>query len=152
MDRSELISVLGVSELATTGEVRRARRSVARFLHPDANTEDARTMADVNAACDDWLADIRARVDRPPTSPNFAETRTTGLPNLDARYARCDRRSRLSSTLVVGLVIVVVVCGIVLRVAGASVPTFAAGLLIGVGVGGFFAVVSLLDGERRRNH
>lgn len=153
VERTELIAVLGVSEHATTGEVRRARRAVARFLHPDADARTATAMADVNAACDDWLAEIRSRRDSPSLTTDVAASQPPPqASNMGSRPAPSDRRSDWKLTLVASLVLFGVIVAVVVAVAGLSIPTIAAGLLLGIGAGGFFAVVSLLNREHRRNH
>jgi hypothetical protein len=152
VERSELIGVLGVSEHATTGEVRRARRVVARFLHPDADARSSTAMADVNAACDDWIAEIRSRRDlSPQTNKVVANQPSPPASNLHARPATSNRHANWLLTLVPSLVLFFVILGLVTAVAGPSVPTIAAGLLLGIGAGGFYAVASLLNGERHRN-
>lgn len=123
------MTTLGVSASPTTGELRTARRRVARRLHPDiAGERGATSMAALNAACDEWIQEIRRGVSAQPAAvdPVAARPATGRLRPLDAV-------STLALVAAVALVTVVLL--------GASVVSLAAGLLLGAGAGGVYLVV-----------
>lgn len=66
MNTGELLQLLELPGDPTTGQVRVARRRIAKRLHPDAHGGRLeRAMAEVNAGCDRLIADIRRRRSEP---------------------------------------------------------------------------------------
>ena len=127
MDRAALISILGVAPDPTTGEVRSARRLVARNLHPDVTGGSVPLMSDVNAACDEWIAEIR----RARATPTSEVRREPSVPEHGLR--RIDVAATLA-LIVFGAILVVTVVG----PSGASI---AAGLLVGALAAALFLAI-----------
>ncbi len=66
MNTGELLQLLELPGDPTTGQVRAARRRIAKRLHPDAHQGRLeRAMAEVNAGCDRLIADIRRQRSKP---------------------------------------------------------------------------------------
>lgn len=129
--------VLGVSENPTTGEVRRARKAAARLLHPDvAGDRAALRFADVNAACDEWIAEIRAQHAAEAQHSRAAPPARAG--DLPARYA----------VATLALIVVAIACTII--VAGFSAASIAAGTLLGAGAAGAYLTVLYRTMRQRR--
>lgn len=135
MERSQLIALLGTSDQPSTAEVRRARRLVARQLHPDAGADlNPDVMSQLNAACDEWINEIRAQRDRsnPPFAPEPTINRgmdPTAPTSLPASYAAA------TALLIVSIVAVVILF------LGFSATSLAVGGLLGAGAGAVFAFV-----------
>ncbi|HUF99055.1 MAG TPA: hypothetical protein VMM60_13075 [Ilumatobacter sp.] len=143
MDRPSLISLLGVSASPTTAELRHARRFVARRLHPDAaGDRSAPRMADVNAACDRWIAEIRAGTSTPlsnsePSRPHATQPTHRPSPiDFQMSYA-------VGTILVAFLTTVLIV-----MIGGPSVTTVAVGALFGAIAGAAYATVIYLIARR----
>lgn len=153
MDRRALIEVLGVSQSPSTGEVRRARRRVARTLHPDAGGDSTQEMAEINAACDQWLNEIRARRwEVPPRTPKPAPSATVAppTPRASPRQRIANNHGSYLATVAIPA-LVVLLTGISVAVVGLSILAVAAGVLIGLGLGGMLVVSSLVLRDRARN-
>ena len=148
VERTALIEVLGVSHDPSTGEVRRARRRVARALHPDTHDDATDQMAEVNSACDLWLAEIRARRHAVPTPPEPATApRQTGSQPSPPRIANNDALFLATASIPV---LVVFLAGASVAVVGFSIASLAAGVLLGLGMGGMFVVTALVSRDRAR--
>ena len=135
MDRTELISLLDVPSEPTTGQVRQARRTLARRLHPDATGSAASSrMAEINAAVDAWIVEIRARRQAGARGRVTTPSESPAVP-IDAPVP-----FRLSHA-VTTLVLVGAVIGVVVLVGGLSVMTLATGALLGAVAGAVYAAV-----------
>ena len=135
MDRTELISLLDVPSEPTTGQVRQARRTLARRLHPDATGSAASSrMAEINAAVDAWIAEIRARRQAGPTGDVTIPSEPPAAP-IDAPVPFRVTHA-IATVLLVGAVI-----GVVVLVVGLSVMTLATGALLGAVAGAVYAAV-----------
>lgn len=136
MERTELVALLGVTPEPTTGQVRQARRSLARRLHPDAaGQESTAMMAEINAAVDEWLTQIRSRRDAPtPAAP--AATAASARPV--QTVARVPLRISYAAATIL---LVVVVSIVVVALVGFSATSLATGALLGSGAAGAFATL-----------
>ena len=129
MNTGEVIALLGVGEQPTTGEVRVARRRVAKRLHPDLGGEQrTRAMADVNAACDRLMARIR-RGDLNPPPPRVA---TRPVPVVVA-VKRFEFRPVYAA---IALATMLLAFTFTVTIVGASAGGVAAGLLVAAVAGG----------------
>jgi hypothetical protein len=146
VDRSSLISLLGVSDAPTTGELRTARRFVARQLHPDAaGDRSASIMADVNSACDRWIAEIRAGTTTSPDNLESSQPREAEpAPWVQPRSSITFQVSYAVGTISVAFVTMV----LIVMIAGPSVTTFAVGALFGAVAGAAYVGVVFVLARR----
>ena len=140
---------LGLTGDPTTGEVRIARRRVAKRLHPDrAGPGAQRAMAELNRTCDELIASIRTSGGalRAPTSgpPPPAET-APAAPADEPSDPVATVRARPPDLLDIArtLIVLVVATAAVLLVAGStSGGAIAIALLTGAVVAGAFVAVT----------
>jgi hypothetical protein len=137
MERADLVELLELTDSPTTGEIRLARKQAARRLHPDrAGGLGAAQMAEVNDACDRWIAEIRTARDAPTVTMPATFVRqpdTATTPTASAALARVYVLATLALMLVIMAVIVVV--------AGPSVTSIALGALIGAAGGAIYLAI-----------
>jgi len=139
MERGELISVLGVSETPTTGEIRLARRQAARRLHPDsAGDPTAAAMAELNEAADRWIDEIRRARDAPTVAMPAAYVQSPSTPSSPPPAAR----GGIGPVYVVATIaLMAVITAVVVIVAGPSVVSFAIGALCGAAGAAIYLVI-----------
>lgn len=149
MERTELVALLGVTADPTTAQVRQARRSLARRLHPDtAGQDSAATMAEVNAAVDEWLTQIRSRRNA-PTPASAAQAPTSAGQRPDRPEAQVPLRiSHAAATILLVIVVTIVVVALL----GFSTISLATGALLGSGAAGIFAVLVHRHERHARPH
>lgn len=149
MERTELVALLGVTADPTTGQVRQASRSLARRLHPDtAGQDSATTMAEVNAAIDEWLAQIRSRRNA-PTPASAARATAPAPPRGTPPEAQVPLRMAHAAATVV---LIIVVALVVVALIGFSTMSLATGALLGSGAAGIFAVLVHRHERHARPH
>jgi hypothetical protein len=145
MDRAELIDVLGVSDAPTTGELRLARRRVARRLHPDAAGERAaQTMSDVNEACDRWIDEIRtsrdaATVSMPASFVQQPTPTSTHRSGVDAPPRPAGGLQPVYALATIALMVVIM--GVIVLVAGPSTASIAIGALFAAAGGAIYLLI-----------
>ena len=138
MNTAELIALLGVPDAPTTGEVRLARRRVAKRLHPDLGGDAlTRAMADVNAGCDRLIVSIRAGRRRPPAV-------AAGPAPSAAQRAVFRTEYAIATVCLMGIVF-----GLFAGLLGGGATAVAAGLLFAALAGAAFVAVLLRVVERR---
>jgi len=137
MERAELVELLDLTDSPTTGEIRLARRQAARRLHPDraGGVSEAR-MAEVNDACDRWIAEIRAARDAPTVTMPATFVRQ---PDDGIRSAPGGALARVY--VLATLALMLVIMAVVVVVAGPSVTSIAVGALVGAAGGAIYLLI-----------